>query len=229
MPIVYLLLIIIAFVFTRLHWPFSSLAVLTGFFVMCVDIVIQIIRVWMKRTHFSTLLGALALSFLSVGYMYVWLSWPGSFIMGCLGAIVALAYIVYWFVSKRKLNLRFGVVLTVFVILAAFLSMKPSTFYCFKHDIDPNKPEAPLYNLHHLAWKYNTEGNKQAAMVLLLREKKDIEAKRAYLANQERPDSYMIKAFEENEMIADAALNNLMEGSWKEYKPMVPEDFRMEK
>ncbi len=228
MPIVYLLLIILAFVSSRLHWPLTSLAVIAGFLIATVDVLIQFIRVLMKRTHFSTLLGALALFFLSIGYLFFWLSWPGGFVMSCFGAIVALAFIVYWFIAKRKLNLRFGVVLTVFIVLSAFLSMKPSTFYCMKNDIDPHRPDAPIFILHELAWRYNREGNREAAMRLLLQEKQNIEAKQAYLAKEQRPDAYLIKDFEENELIVNAALDQLIKGGWTDYRPMAPEDFRLE-
>lgn len=216
MPLAYLILLIIAFVSARLHWPLTNLAVLAGTLVMCADLLVQLIRMLMKRIHISTLFGSIVLSVLSIGYAFTWLFWPGAFETAVFALLLSLVYVIYWLASKRKPTTRFVVILLVTMVLGVYTTMKPSSFFCMKNGFDPVQPHAPLTARHFLAWLYNQEGNYGASMQMLLDEKKYAEDKISK-AEVERASSYYVDDLRNDLKTIDQAIVELNGKHWNNY------------
>lgn len=225
MPVAYLLLLVIAFVFGRIHWPGASLIILLSIGVMLVDLLIQFIRIMIGKIHVSTLLGSIALMILSVGYAYKWLFWPGAFFTSVFALVAGAAYLVYFVLSKRKPTARFVITTLTFVVLLSFAFMKESTLFCMKNDIDPKTLDAPVFSRHHLAWLYHREGNDGAAMSVLMNERAYIVKKLERLESDSHNEMY-ISIFQEDQRIVEEAIADLSAGRWNHYEPLFPEDFR---
>lgn len=228
MPLAYLILICLSFFAARNHFPFSNLPVMLGIFLLLIDVIIQIIRKFAKRTHTSVWLSSITLVIVSVGYAFVWLSWPGGFFTGLFGLVCGVFMIFYWLRAKQKINLRFVSMSLIVLALGCFTFMKPSTFLCVKNNIDKHNPKAPIFILHDLSWRLNKEGNSAESMRILNLERKVVTKKLEYLRGTNQYDAYYKIVFKEDSAIIENAFSELSKGKWVNYQPMLPEDFFLE-
>ena len=225
MPIVYLILVIYSFVASQIHWPFGNLAILFGTLFLLADIVIQIIRLAMKKTTYPVLLLAISLCFLSVGYNFMWLSWPGMKLNAWFCLILALPGIILSFKLKKKALVRKLVTGFMFILLATFSFMKESTFFCFKHTISVDRPnDSPVFAVHRLAYILYQEGDKKQAKELLESIQQDLNKKTAYFRNLQRRDGFMLQIFIEDSTIVRNDLEQLEQGDWLNYQYLWPDD-----
>ena len=225
MPVAYFILILTAFIFNRLHFPFVNIITILGLIVLFADLITQLIRFMMKRIHISVFLASTALFFTAIGYTFMWLMWPAAKTVAVFGLIVSVAVVAYWLIRNLKPTWRFAITLVITMVLGVFVTMKNSSFYCMKNGIDPNNPVAPVFMKHYLAWSYNVEENRDAAMNMLMMEKRYLE-RGISEADHDRTAKEYHAAFKEDLLIVNNAVKDLSLGSWTNYQPLHGIDFQ---
>ncbi|WP_341901805.1 hypothetical protein [Fluviicola taffensis] len=225
MPIIYLILVIYSFIASQVHWPFGNLTIIFGMLLLLTDIVIQIVRLAMKKTSYQLLLLSLSLCFLSVGYLFMWLDWPAMKLNAWLCLVLALPGIILSFKLKKKAFVRKLITGFMFILLASISFMKESTFYCFKHNMSVDNPnDSPVFVVHRLAYILYQEGDKKQAEELLESIRQDLNKKTAYFRTLERRDKFMLQIFIEDSTIVRNDLEQLEHGNWSNYQYLWPDD-----
>jgi hypothetical protein len=227
MPIAYLILIIYSFIASQIHWPLGNVAAAFGMLFLLADIVIQMVRLARKKISYHVFLLALSLSFLGVGYMFIWLNWPGAKFNAWFCLIIALPGIILSFKLKKKALVRKIITGLMFILVASFSFIKESAFYCFKQNISLDNPnDSPVFVVHHLARILYEEGDQKQAEKLLKSIQADLNRKTAYFRDQQkqRRDQYMLPVFIEDSTIVSNDLQQLEKGSWSNYQFLLPED-----
>lgn len=228
MPIIYIILVVYSFIASQIHWPFANLALISGFMLLLLDVLIQLIRLMLKKTSYHVLLLALSLCFLSVGYMFIWLSWPGMKLLAWTSLILALPGILLSFRLKQKVLPRKIITGVIFVALACFSFVKTSDFYCFKNNISAEKPmeDAPVFVVHQLAFILYHENDEERAEELLLEIRDDLNQKTAYFRELGR-DQYMLHIFTADSAIVSSDLKQVQSGNWSHTPFLLQEDMRL--
>lgn len=228
MPIVYLILVIYSFIASQIHWPLGNLALISGFLLLLVDVLVQLIRLALKKTSYHVFLLALSLCFLGAAYMFLWLSWPGMKVMAWASLILALPGILLSFRLKGKALPRKIITILIFVAVAVFSFMKTSDFYCFRNNISAENPmaDAPVFVVHRLAFILYQENEEARAEELLLEIRDDLNQKTAYFRELGK-DRYMLEVFVQDSAIVSSDLEQVKHGSWSHTPYLLPEDIRL--
>lgn len=228
MPIIYIILVIYSFIASQIHWPLGNLALISGFLLLLLDVVIQLIRWAIKKTSYHVFLLALSLCFLGVGYLFLWLSWPGMKLLAWASLLLALPGIILSFRLKGKALPRKLVTGVIFSALAFFSFMKTSAFYCFKNNVSAENPmdDAPVFVVHQLAFILYHESEEERAEELLLEIRDDLNQKTAYFRELGR-DRYMLEVFVTDSTIVSSDLEQVKHGNWSYTPFLLPEDIRL--
>ncbi|MNK22637.1 hypothetical protein D3C87_409160 [compost metagenome] len=225
MPIVYIILVIYSFIASQIHWPFGNLALILGFMLLLLDVVIQVIRLALKKTTYHVFLLALSLCFLSVGYLFLWLFWPGMKLMAWASLILALPGIILSFKLKGKAVPRRIITGFLFAVVACFSLMKTSALYCFKNNISSENPvnEAPVFMVHRLAFLLYHENEEKRAEELLHEIQDNLNQKTAYFRALGK-SRYMLEVFVKDSAIVSTDLEQVEHGNWSYTPFLLPED-----
>lgn len=228
MPIVYIILVLYSFIASQIHWPLGNLALISGFMLLLVDVLVQLIRLAVKKTSYHVFLLALSLCFLGAAYQFLWLSWPGMKVMAWTSLILALPGILLSFRLKGKALPRKVITIVIFIAVAVFSFMKTSDFYCFRNNMSAENPmdDAPVFVVHHLAFILYQENEEERAEELLLEIRDDLNQKTAYFRELGR-DRYMLEVFVQDSAIVSSDLEQVQHGNWSHTPFLLPEDIRL--
>lgn len=220
MLITYFILLILAVVFTTLHYPGTSLIFLVSLLFPLLDLIVQLIK---KRSDKETRIwSAVSMIFWSGFFMFKFLYWPGSVILASVALLFTLIFLIRVFQKKNAVNYRVYVVLLIAAFGIFNMTMTGSKFRMFYMTEDPfsKEEQVPHFFRQKLAFAFYNEGDYAKAEQLIEMNIDHLEK----LIAQGNSTNYESEADQNNLKQSQLDLEMIQKRSWLTFTPLFPED-----
>jgi uncharacterized membrane protein YeiB len=206
-----------------MHWPGSAIILLFSILFPLIDIIVQSVRKKPKKE--VRIWSAVAVFFLSIFLLFKLLFWPGAMLMSYIMLAFFAVLIIRYLQLKPNFNLRYGVVLILFLFAGIHLFLAPSSvklLYLTENPFDKNT-SIPAYEVHSLAYQFYLENKKEKSRALLLN---NIDHYKRIIENKEQ---YGIQhdIYENNLRVTKESLEKLNKNEWTNHEFVIPIDINL--
>lgn len=159
MIITYLIFLISAILFKYLDIPGGSVLLMFAILFPLVDILIQAIRKREDKTGY--ILSSSLTTVMALFFTFKFLNWPGANAYFLIALVIAVFYFIRVNKKQTKKNVRFYIVIFLFLFSCFNACLTGSTFVSFYLKNDPfnHSKYTSHFNRTRLAYAYYKEGN----------------------------------------------------------------------